>query len=287
MDCRTGPSRRWKLGIAGCVLMLIIAEEPVKRGVHGEFAKRAIEVGRDTREYRLVAPKSVDLTRPAPLVIALHGIGIDSKDLMPLYTKLNATAEKHGFLLVYPNAIDRSWGLSPEKIRKDLEFLDALIRRVSADYRVEPRRIHLLGMSNGGYFAHLAARERSKVIASVASHSGPLGLQTLLGVRAERKFPVMIIHGDRDKLFPVAFARENRDKYRREGHEVEYLEIPGLGHFWGENADVNEKIHAFFEGHPLPESKPKPTPYRKPTVPSVPGPFSFKRPAVEPRAAGR
>jgi hypothetical protein len=35
------------------------------------------------RTYRLVAPESVGLAKPAPLVVAFHGMLIDSKDLMP------------------------------------------------------------------------------------------------------------------------------------------------------------------------------------------------------------
>jgi poly(3-hydroxybutyrate) depolymerase len=104
-------------------------------------------------------------------------------------------------------------------------------------------------MSNGGYFAHLVGKERSKYIAAVASHSGPLGLQTLGGIKAERKFPVMIIHGDRDKIFPIAIARENRDKYKKEGHEVAYIELSGMGHEWGTKANVNESIWQFFAKH--------------------------------------
>jgi len=45
--------------------------------------------------------------------------------------------------------------------------------------------------------AHFVGKERSKVVAAVACHSGALGLQTLLGIGAERKFPVMIIHATR------------------------------------------------------------------------------------------
>src|SRR5437764_275851 len=74
---------------------------------HGNFASETMKVGDATREYRLVVPKTVDLTAPAPLVVAFHGMLIDTKDLMPLYTKLNETAEKHKFILAYPNAVGR------------------------------------------------------------------------------------------------------------------------------------------------------------------------------------
>lgn len=216
----------------------------------GNFAAESIKVGKDNREYRLVVPKSVDLNKPAPLVFAFHGFLIDSKDAMPLYSKLNEATEKHCFILVYPNALDRSWALTPDKMVKDLAFFDALLAKLSADYKIDPDRVYVTGMSNGAYFAHFVGKERSKVIAAVAAHSGALGLQTLLGIGAERKFPVMIVHGDKDKIISVDIARENRDKYKKEGHEVVYVEIPGQPHWWAAEAGINDKIWKFFEEHP-------------------------------------
>jgi polyhydroxybutyrate depolymerase len=218
---------------------------------HGEFGSETVRVGLKTREYRLVVPDSVNLSKSAPLVVAFHGMAIDNKDVMPKYTKLNETAERHQFIMVYPNAVGGSWGIAPDKVTNDLALFDALIAKLSAQYRIDPDRIYVLGMSNGGYFAHLTAKERSRTVAAVASHSGPLGLQAFFGVGADRKFPVMIIHGDRDGIFPVSFARENRDKYAREGHEVKYVEVAGLGHMWATDAGINEAIWTFFAGHPL------------------------------------
>jgi polyhydroxybutyrate depolymerase len=63
-------------------------------------------------------------------------------------------------------------------------------------------------------------------------------------------FAVLIIHGDQDKLLPVEWARENREKYKREEHEVKYVEVPGLGHAWAAKADITETIWKFFAVHP-------------------------------------
>ena len=217
----------------------------------GEFPDEKITVGNVERSYRLVVPESVNLKQPAPLVFAFHGFLIDSKDFMPKYTRLNETAEKHEFLLVYPEAVGKSWGISAEKIAADLAFFDALLKKLSADYQIDERRIYTLGMSNGGYFSHLLGKERSETIAAVASHSGPLGLQTLLGIGAKRKFPVLIIHGDSDRLFPLWIAQDNRDKYKSEGHPVQYEELARTGHIWGARQKVNETIWEFFKEHPL------------------------------------
>src|SRR5438093_3027715 len=216
----------------------------------GEFPNESVTVGRLKREYRLYVPASVNLRRPAPLVVAFHGMLVDSKDVMPRYTKLNETAERHGFVIAYPNVEGGIWGLWPDKIAADIAFFDALLTRISSTYSIDRDRVYVLGMSNGGYLAHLLAKERSNVIAAVAAHSSALGLQTLGGVNAERKFPVFIAHGGQDFIFSVWIARENADKYRREGHEVEYIEVPRLGHTWASDENINERMWAFFAAHP-------------------------------------
>ncbi len=217
---------------------------------HGEFGTQRIEIGNETRTYRLFVPETVDLENSVSLVVAFHGMLIDSKDVMPKYTRLNETAKAKKFIIVYPEAVGKNWGIAPEKVNSDLAFFDALLAQVKAEYKIDPDRVFVVGMSNGGYFAHLVGKERSQTVAAVASHSGLLGLQTLFGVHANRKFPVLIIHGDEDPIFPVAFARENRDKYKREGHEVKYIELPGHGHMWATQVDINETIWEFFAKHP-------------------------------------
>ncbi|HJZ58505.1 MAG TPA: PHB depolymerase family esterase [Gemmataceae bacterium] len=222
-------------------------------GQAGVFPDESIMVGNKARTFRLVVPKSVDLSKPAPMVVAFHGMGIDSKDLMPRYTKLDELAAEKKFIVVFPEAEGKSWGLVPDKVKADLAFFDALLEHLKMTYKVDDNRVYVVGMSNGGYFAHLVGAERSKVVAAVCSHSGPLGLQTVAGIKAERKFPVLIIHGDQDKLMPVEWARENRDKYMKEGHEVKYVEVAGLGHMWATKEKINDTIWEFFSSHTLGE----------------------------------
>jgi polyhydroxybutyrate depolymerase len=237
---------------AGCARAAPVAAnfDDKPTGTHGTFPDEKITVGKESRTFRFVVPKSVDLTKPAPLVVAFHGMLIDSKDLMPRYTKLDELAAEKKFIIVFPEAQGKAWGLLPEKVKADLDFFDALFAELHKRHKLDADRIYVLGMSNGGYFAHLVAKERSKTVAAAMSHSGPLGLQTLAGINAERKFPVMIVHGDKDKLLPVEWARENRDKYQKEKHEVKYVEVAGLGHVWATEQKINEQVWEFFEKHP-------------------------------------
>ena len=219
---------------------------------HGEFPDEKLKVGNVTRTYRLIVPESVNLKESAPLVVAFHGLGIDSKDLMPTYTFLNETANKNGFILVYPQAVGGSWAIDLQKTADDINFYDMLIETLSLKFKVDSKRIFVLGMSNGGYFAHLIAKERSNNITAMASHSGPLGLQTLVGINAARKFPALILHGENDKLFDISIAQENYDKYRKEGHETKFMRLKNIGHEWGTIYQVNDSVWTFFNRFHLP-----------------------------------
>jgi polyhydroxybutyrate depolymerase len=246
------------------------ADAPAFSGKAGTFPDEKITVNGETREYRLMVPDTLDLSKPAPIVFAFHGMGDDNKDHFATVSTLPALAAEHKFILVFPAAAAQmipgqvqaitAWALVPERAIADLRFFDALLAKLQAQYRIDPDAIYLTGMSNGAYFAHLLARERANIIAAVAAHSGELGQFDLNFIQSARKFPVMIIHGDADPVFNVSLARSARLVYEGAGHPVTYLEIPGWGHQW--DPRVEEKIWDFFSKsrlHPAPsDAKPAP-----------------------------
>jgi len=222
-------------------------------GATGVLPKETIMVGDQVREYRLIVPKSVDGTKPVPLVFAFHGLG-DSKDLMPIYSQLDKLAEKHGFVLVFPNGLKRHWQIVPAWAKGDVAFYDKLYEQITGKYNIDLNRVYLTGMSNGAYFSHVIASQRSEQIAAIAPHSGGPGIVGAQGINANHKYAVFVIHGDSDSIVPVEEGRRTRDNYTKWGHEVEYLEVPKHNHFWANSADVNTKIWEFFEKHPLSQS---------------------------------
>lgn len=231
-------------------LLLFAAAVSANEPKHGVFANEKLTVGGKERLYRLVVPDSVDLSKPAPLVFAFHGFGIDSKDMMPVYTQLDALAKKEKFILVYPQGLNNAWWIIVEK-NPDLPYFDVLLAKLTTDYKIDPKRIYATGMSNGAYFCNILASQRSDKIAAIAPHSGGLGLLAARGINAKQKYAVFIIHGADDKLVKVEEGSKAHDVYKKAGHTVEYLEVAGLGHFWAHKADVNAKIWEFFKGHPI------------------------------------
>jgi poly(3-hydroxybutyrate) depolymerase len=198
-----------------------------------------------------VVPTKVDGAIPVPLVFVFHGLG-DSKENISRYSGIESLASKKTFIAVFPDALDKKWNLNPMGENEDFRFFDALFDHVSSRYNIDLRRVYLTGMSMGGYFSNSLASERSEKIAAIAPHSGGLGFLAVRGVRAKRKYPVMIIHGDQDNVVKVDEGRKSRDVYTKEGHRVEYVEVAGLGHFWAVKENISDKIWKFFGDHPLP-----------------------------------
>ena len=220
-------------------------------GKSGTFENKSITVGGEKRNFRLVVAEKLDLSNPNKIIFAFHGLGIDSKDLMPMYSKLNDLAEELHAIIVYPNAQNGSWGLTQKQIEKDLMFFELLLESISSHYLIDEKNIHLTGMSNGAYFCHILAKNNSEKIASVSAHSGMIGLEFALGIYAKRKYPVLLIHGEKDPIFSISIARNDLNKYKNEQHKASLIEVAGLGHEWAHKIIVNDSIAKFIKENPL------------------------------------
>jgi polyhydroxybutyrate depolymerase len=219
-------------------------------GMAGSFTNQTLLVRGVERHYRLDVPASLDLTKPAPLVFYFHGAGGEEANLEPIYLPLVEFAKTAGFILVYPYAVDKfRWSFSPHH-QDDLAFFDALYKHLTNRYAIDLKRVFGSGCSAGAYFCNLIAAERSERFAAIAPHSGGLEWPAVPGFHAQYRYAVFLIHGAADRTVPASESRAARDFYLREGHEVQYLEIPDLGHKWATKQDINPKIWKFFLDHP-------------------------------------
>lgn len=222
-----------------------------KGGKNGTFEKEQIKVGDQMRDFRLVVPPGIDGSQPVPLVFAFHGLG-DSKENISRYSGFEALAARQKFIAVFPDALNKRWNIKPADDNEDIKFFDALLDHVTGKYNVDLRRVYLTGMSMGGYFSNCLASQRSEKVAAIAPHSGGLGMLAFAGVKAKRKYPAMVVHGDADTVVKVEEGRKSKEIYTKEGHAVEYVEIAGLGHTWALKEQITDKIWKFFADHPLP-----------------------------------
>ena len=135
-----------------------------------------IDVDGMRREYRLVVPHAIAGRRDVPVVFALHG-AIDTVDEMAAYTELDELAIEKEFLLVYLQGRMLSWPPfipleNPTLMEPDAAFLRAMCDRMTDEHGGDPRRIYLLGVSQGGAAANLLTAMCSERIAATVVGCG-------------------------------------------------------------------------------------------------------------------
>lgn len=163
------------------------------------------------RPYQWRVPKSYDPTRPTPLVLLLHGRAVDGP-IEELYFQLGQLVDSRGFLYAYPNGKKDLLGLSFWNATDDccdtfhsgvddVGYLSAVIGDMSARYNVDPKRIFIIGHSNGGYMAHRLACDRADLIAAFVSLAGD-NWKDLKHCRPAEPMAMLQIHGDADTQVP-------------------------------------------------------------------------------------
>jgi len=149
---------------AGLGLPCVHADAAYRDSAAG--SRQSLVVGGVERVYVVRTPRDLaGRGAPAPLVLVLHGGG-GNASIAEGMTGFSELAEKTGFIVVYPEGSGRfrgrllTWnaghccGHAMEQRVDDVAFISALLDRLGADYPVDPRRIYVTGMSNGGMMAH-------------------------------------------------------------------------------------------------------------------------------------
>lgn len=170
---------------------------------------RTLTVGDRERTYLVHVPKSYDGKKPYPVVLIYHGGGSNAAQMVR-FCGLNETADKAGFLAVYPNGTGwlekvLTWNggncCSYAMFNKvdDVAFTRALLDDLEKMVKVDAKQIYATGMSNGAILAYRLASELSDRIAAIAPVAGPMGTDKC---QPKRPVPVIHFHGTDDQFAP-------------------------------------------------------------------------------------
>ena len=138
--------------------------------------------GSRTRRYLVHLPRGRAPKWPRPLVLVLHGCHQTHLDIMAI-SGFNRLADRRGFIVAYPFVTSyrglrnrNCWGWWFEREihagAGEVEDLGRIIDEITERYPVDPRRIHVAGLSSGAGMAVAMMVAHSGRIASGAAIAG-------------------------------------------------------------------------------------------------------------------
>ncbi|NNE43482.1 MAG: alpha/beta fold hydrolase [Gemmatimonadetes bacterium] len=207
--------------------------------VRGEFPLQV------AMPWRLDGPDDPAL----PLVVCLHGMGMDEDQFSLLLQGLTKTPAR---LLVprapYPVEVRRegrigaSWYAydgDQERFRRELDrtqgLVTDLVTTVEAEQRLKPRARFLLGFSQGGYCGAYLAMRNQDLFRGMIISGARVKTEFLLDEMKQAAgtgFSALLMHGDRDRSVSGERQETARQRMAEAGMDVE-LRTFDAGHSLG------------------------------------------------------
>jgi phospholipase/carboxylesterase len=176
------------------------------------------------RDGLLLVPSSYTPSVASPLLLALHGAGIDGSGPIGF---LGPYAQDKGFILLAPDSRDVTWDGIRGQFGPDVSYIDKALARVFDCCLVDPSRIYIegfsdgasyglgLGLANGTLFKRMVAFSPGFVAKSA---SPPQGKPEIF-VSHGREDPVLSFTNTRDAIVPSLLSA---------GYAVTFVDYEGV-----------------------------------------------------------
>jgi len=181
----------------------------------GVQPRRSVRVRGQEAEYALYVPTSYVPEQPYALILCLHGAGFTGAAYLDRW--MPRLGEK--YILACPSVTMGSWWT-----RFGEELVLQVLHDVQMQYHVDPDRIFLTGMSNGGIGAWIIGMHHADSFAGIAPMAS--GIDDVLYPFLENlaHTPVYVIHGAEDQIMPVQLSRDLVKEMERRGIPYHYQE---------------------------------------------------------------
>ena len=199
------------------------------------------------REYMLYIPQSAE--KNSPLVFMLHGLGSTHTIIMN-YSQMNQVADKHGFVVCYPQGIRGAentrhtkkgtpfWNVGYETHKNetvdDVSFIKSLAIYLQQEYNLDPEKTFCAGMSNGGDMSYLLGCEAPDIFKAIAPITGCMMGWIYESCNTNDPVPVFQVHGTADKTTYYDGDVDNRDKWGV------YMGVETTINFWVDRNECKE-----------------------------------------------
>ena len=204
----------------------------------GVLPGRTIRVNGKPGRYGLYVPPNYESSRDYPLMICLHGAGFNGDSYLERWQPRLGDR----YLLACPTFEFGAWWT------KEAEALVlAVMEAVMRDYRVDPDRVLLAGMSNGAIGTYLIGLNHADRFAALVAMAGALPDPLLALLDNARGTPLYLIHGVKDQVIPSKYSRTVESYLQERGYQVVYREHDQVHPFAGGHFFPYEEIPALME----------------------------------------
>ena len=179
------------------------------------FYTRTFTVDNRERSYTFYVPSAYTTKEPMPFVLNFHGGGGNS-DSQRLISRMDQTADRQGFIVVYPQGTNKksllgtgfTWnagsccGWAQEHAIDDVKYTNMMLDSLEKELNIDSHRVYATGISNGAMMCYRLACEMANRIAAIAPVSGPMGMSA--SCTPSRPISIIHFHGTDDQFAPYA-----------------------------------------------------------------------------------
>lgn len=226
--------RRMRTGALIVTLIAgLVAGVVVQAAVPADFLFRNTETDGSGMPYRLFVPPGTVATQQYPLIVFLHGAGEygtnntsqlnnNANGAMALVSDANLAVQKTFMAAPQCPTNSSCWAGSTQLAR-----LNTMLDRIATEFRIDPERIHVTGLSMGGNGTWSLVLNRPDRFASAVPMSGYGGTGSAASVSA---IPFWYFHAIDDGTVNVSGSRDQVNALRAANARVVYTEYATGGH---------------------------------------------------------
>lgn len=186
----------------------------------------SIETGDRERSFVVVTPDGAKRGERLPTVIALHGELMQGRSLQKIFG-MDELIDKGRFAVVYPDGIKRRWNdgrAFDQPGPNDVAFIRRLAEHLVESGLADPRRLYLLGVSNGGMLTYRVACQAPGIFAAYAAviaNMPSLVAEECRQGNSNRTAPMLVIASTNDRHMPYDGGEVGNFRRRGEVMSVE------------------------------------------------------------------
>jgi len=197
-----------------------------EKGISTGFINKTMTIKGKERCYVVYVPHGYTPDKEWPLILELHGSGERGDDGLAqtevgIGRAIRLHPDRFPCIVVLPQCPDGVWW------DKAVEDFETALAQTEKEYRIDPARVYLTGLSMGGFGTWMYGAAHPERFAALVPICGGGKPEDAAGLA---KVPIWAFHGADDKTVPPAMSQKMVEAVKKAGGDIQYTEVPKTGH---------------------------------------------------------